>query len=159
MTMKENQALHDTGLYQPGVGRRVAKIVHGGDQTDLVPGTHVTHEDLQHYQLVGRRLQARATAAALGSLLRALLWPVRKIAKLAAAYARSGREAAAVRQLSALDDHLLEDIGIRREQIPAAVAGSLARSAAPDAPALPTASLKRAERPAGCNDAHRKAAA
>lgn len=157
MNTNQNQVRDGTGLLQPGVTRRAAKIVHRDDSHHLVPGTHVTVEELHRYQLLGRRLQARATAAALGSLFRALLWPAKK---LAAAYARASREAAAIRELSALDDHLLADIGLSRGQIPAAVAGLLARPAsARRQPVATVVHESRLERPAGCNDAHTKAAA
>lgn len=154
VTSKQYQAPSE--LCQARVTRRVASIAHRADAQDRVPGTHVTLEELHGYQLLGRRLQARATAAALGSLFRALLWPFRNLARV---FAQAGREAAAVRQLGALDDHLLEDIGIRRDQIPALAAGLATQPAQPHTHPRPTARVARGERPAGCNDAHTKAAA
>jgi uncharacterized protein YjiS (DUF1127 family) len=79
-------------------------------------------DEFHEYQLLGRRLQAQAMASAITVAFRGLVWPFKK---LAAAYARASREAASIRQLSALDDHLLADLGISRSQIPAAVAGLL----------------------------------
>ena len=155
MTIRENQARADSALYQPGLTRQVARIVDRGDSDNLVPGTHVSMDELHRYQLLGRRLQARATAAAFGSLFGALAWPWKKLAAL---YGPISREAAGMRQLSALDDHLLRDIGIRREHIPAAVAGLIARPAR--AQAAPAAVVEgRATPPMACNDPHVKAAA
>lgn len=138
MNITENQARSGIALYQPEVDRQIVRLVHPGDTDHLVPGTHVTMDDLHQYQLVGRRLQARATAAAFASLFRALVWPFQK---LAAAYGRVSRESAAIRQLSALDDHLLADLGIRRGQIRAAVAGLVERLVVPVVEA-PTAAVE-----------------
>ena len=155
MTITENQARAGIALLQPGLTRQVARIVHRGDSGHLVPGTHVSMDELHRYQLLGRRLQARATAAAFGSLFRALVWPWKK---LAASLAQIGREAASMRQLSALDDHLLRDIGIRREHIPAVVAGLLAQPVRANA-APASVVERRAAPPIACNDPHVKAAA
>ena len=145
-----------TTLLGPGVERRVATIVRRGDDTHLVPGTHVTMDELHQYQLLGRRLQARALAAALTGLARALVWPVRR---LVAGFRRAHREGVAIRQLGALDDHLLADIGLSRSQIPAAVAGLLDRPAEPT-PAAPVATLTpRPGRTATGADATRREAA
>jgi len=153
VTITRNQASKGIALFEPGVDRRIAVIVDQGDTDNLVPGTNVTMDALHHYQLLGRRLQARAMASALVRLFSAAVWPVKK---LAADYARGLREAAAIRQLGALDDHLLRDIGIRRENIPAAVAGLMSRPAV--AASAPVA-LRPAGRQAACNDPHAKAAA
>ncbi len=155
MNIRENQVRPDVPLMQPGLTRQVARIVHRGDTEHLVPGTRVTMDELHRYQLLGRGLQARAMAAAIGSLFRALAWPWRK---LPASLAQLSREATAIRHLSALDDHLLQDIGIHREQIPAAVAGLMARPTR--ANALPATALEQPpERRTACNDPHVKAAA
>jgi uncharacterized protein YjiS (DUF1127 family) len=153
LTIKRNQAPKGIALFGPGVDRRVAVIADRGDTDNLVPGTNITMDELHQYQLLGRRLQARATASALGDLFRAVVSPVKK---LAAAYGRVLREATAIRQLGALDDHLLRDIGIRRENIPAAVAGLMNRPAV--AHAAPVV-LPPAGQQAACNDPHAKAAA
>lgn len=155
MTIQRNQDRSGVVLLQPGVHRRVDVIVDRGDTDNLVPGTNMTMDELQRYQLLGRRLQARATASALTGLLRAVVWPVKK---LAATYGRVSRQAAAIRQLGALDDHLLQDIGIRREHIPQAVAGLMNRPAATDAASAPVV-LRAADQQAACNDPHAKAAA
>lgn len=156
VNIKENQARSDSGLYQPEVDRQVMRLVHHGDTDHLLPGTHVTMDELHQYQLAGRRLQARAAASAFTSVFRALVWPFRK---LAAAYARASRETAAIRQLSALDDSLLVDIGIHRGQIRAAVAGLLTRPAA-EAPAPATAAESpRSDRQPASNEPQARAAA
>jgi len=153
VTIRRNQARNGTALPGPGIDRRVAVIVDRGDTANLVPGTNITMDELHRYQLLGRRLQARATA--IGGLLNAVVWPVKK---LAAAYAWALREATAIRQLEALDDHLLRDIGIRRENIPAAVAGLMKRPAVAVA-APPPVGLRTAGQRAASNDPHAKVAA
>lgn len=156
LTTSKYQARSPIGLEQPGVSRQVARIVHRGDREHLVPGTCVTMDELHQYQLLGRQLQARAMGQALASLARALSWPFRKLAR---AQRRLGREAAAIRQLRALDDHLLRDIGISRDAIPHAVAGLAARIEAPgEAPTAEPVPV-RAECSLPCNDAHAKKAA
>lgn len=74
-------------------------------------------------------------------------------------WGRAHREGASKRALGAMDDHLLADIGITRDQIPAAVAGLLERAAPPDdtPPAATRATV--VERPTACNDAHVREAA
>ncbi len=153
MKIKRNQAPMGIALFEPGLDRRVAVIVDRGDTDNLVPGTSVTMVELHQYQLLGRRLQARAVASALSDLFRAV---VRSAKKLAAAYGRVLRETTAVHHLEALDDHLLRDIGIRRENIPAAVAGLMNRPAV--AHAAPVV-LRPAGQQTACNDPHVKAAA
>ena len=155
MTIKRNQAQERIALFEPGIDRRVAVIVDRGDTDNLVPGTGVTMDALHQYQLLGRRLQARSMASALGGLFGAVGWPVKK---LAAAYGRARRETTAIRQLGVLDDHLLRDIGIRRENIPAAVAGLMNRPEVANAAPAPVV-LRRAGQQAACNDSNAKAAA
>ena len=153
--IKRNQAPKRIALFEPGVDRRVAVIVDRGDTDNLVPGTSATMDELHQYQLLGRRLQARAMAWALGDLFRAVVRPLKK---LAAAYGRVLREATAVRRLEALDDHLLRDIGIRRENIPAAVAVLMNRPAVADAEPAPVL-LRPADQQTAGNDPNAKAAA
>ncbi len=126
MAIERNQAPTGIALFEPGIDRRVALIVDRGDTDNLVPGTGITMDELHQYPLLGRRLQARAMASALAGLFRAVIRPVKKLVQ---AHRRVRRQAAAMRQLGALDDHLLRDIGIRRDNIPATVAGSMGYSA------------------------------
>ena len=155
MNIRQNQDPPGVVLFERGVQRRVALIVGRNDRENLVPGTNVTMDELQRYQLAGRRLQARAVASALTGLLRAVVRPVKE---LAAAGGRARRQIAAIRQLGALDDHLLQDVGIRRENIPEVVAGLVSRPPATDAAAAPVA-LPTAGQPPACNDGHAKSAA
>lgn len=152
----QNQAWPDVALSQPEVERHVTRLVHRGDTDHLVPGTHLTMDEFHEYQLLGRRLQAQAMASAITDAFRGLVWPFKK---LAAAYARASREAASIRQLSALDDHLLADLGISRSQIPAAVAGLLEPQAATQPAAGLAVEPLRSEPRAASNDAEAKAAA
>ncbi len=155
MTIKQNQAQKGIALFGPGIDRRVAVIVDRGDTDNRVPGTNITMDELHRYQLLGRRLQARAMASALSGLFRAVVLPGKK---LAAAYVRARREATAIRQLGALDDHLLRDIGISRGSIPAAVAGLMNRPAVAGAAPAPVV-LRPARQQAAFNDPHANAAA
>ncbi len=154
LNIRQNQDPPQVVLREPGVQRRITLILDRGDADNLVPGTNITMDELHRYQLLGRRLQARAVASALAGLLRAVVRPVKK---LVAAYARVSRQVAATRQLGALDDHLLQDIGIRRDNISEAVASLMNQAATPAAPApvVPPA----AGRQAACNDPHAKVAA
>ena len=155
MTTQRNQAPSGVTLFEPGVERRVTLIVDGGDRYGLVPGTNISLSEFQRYQLRGRQLQARAMAKVLIGLGKAVAWP---FAKLAGAYRRSRVRAAAMRQLKAMDDHLLRDIGIRREDIPAAVAGLMSRPAPADALPAPAGRQPDRRQPA-CNHPRARAAA
>ena len=155
LNTQRNQDPPGIVLLAPGVHRRVAVIVARSDRDNLIPGTNITMDELHRHVVLGRRLQARAMASALAGLLRAVVWPLKK---LAAIYAPSRRQVAAIRQLGALDDHLLQDIGIRRENIPQVVAGLMSRPAVTDAAAAPVA-LRPSGQPAACNDRHARAAA
>ncbi len=155
LNIKGNQDPPGAVLFDPGVHRRVAVIVDRGDTDNLVPGTNVTMDELQQYQLVGRRLQARATASALAGLLRAVVWPVKK---LATAMGQVSRQVAATRQLGALDDHMLRDIGIRRDNIPQVVTGLMSRPAVAVAASAPVV-LRPVGQQAACNDPHARTAA
>ena len=159
MSNRQFQALESSGLYQPGLERQVARVVGRSGREQPVPGTGFTLDELQHYQRLGRRLQARAVAAGLSGLVRAVLRP---LAGLAAGFARARRHAAAIRDLGALDDRMLADIGISRGQIPAVVAGLEARNGGREAPARRTSTVltpRTGACPAGCNDAHAREAA
>ena len=155
MTERRFQALEYTGLIQPEVSEHAARITN-----HVVPGTGFTLDELHYYQLLGRRLQARAVATGLSRLFRAVLRPV---ADLGAGIARTRRRGAAIRQLSALDDRLLADIGITRGQIPGVVDGMQARSNAGDsrfeAPAATVVAARRHAPVESCNDAHAREAA
>ena len=157
MSKRQFQALESPGLYQPGVERQVARLVGHSGRDQPVPGTGFTLDEIQHYQRLGRQLQARAVAKGLSRLVSAVLRP---LAGFAAGFARARREAAAIRDLSALDDRMLADIGIRRDLPPAVVAGLEARNRAGETPvARPAAVVAARPRTSGCNDAHAQQAA
>ena len=152
---QQNQQPRTLRLFEPGVERRVSLIVDRGNRDHLVPGTNITMEELHRYQLLGRQLQARAMAAAFKGLFSAV---GRGIGRLVTGLRRARVQAAAIRELAAMDDHLLQDIGIRRDSIAAAVAGLMDRpAAAPPTPARDGAA-KLCQQPA-CNQPHGKAAA
>lgn len=157
MTSTQNQESAEIRLIEPSVRRRVSLIVHPGDREHLIPGTNISMDDLHRYQLVGRQLQARAMGAAIASLFKTVRSALSGVARL---IRQANQQAAAQRELAAMDDHLLQDIGIRREDIPAAVAGLMGReTVSPQAAAGGSvAEPARAPIPA-CNESHGKAAA
>ena len=155
MKITRNQAPPGLVLYEPGVHRRVAAIVDRDHTDNLIPGTSISMDELQRHVVLGRRMQARAMGSALAGLLRAVVWPLKK---LAAVYGPGRRQVATIRQLGALDDRLLEDIGIRRENIPQVVAGLVSRPAGPHAAPAPVL-LRPSARQVACNDRHARTAA
>ena len=153
MSERRFQAFEDTGLVSPEVSRQVLRV------TDyVVPGTGFTLDEIHYYQQLGRRLQARAVANGLSQLFRAVLRPV---ARLAGGIAKARRRGAAIRQLGALDDRLLADIGITRGQIPGVVDGLQARTSVEEAHvSRPVAAVVAAQAQVeSCNDAHAREAA
>lgn len=156
MNIRQNQEQSSVRLFEPGVHRRVDLIVHGGDREHLVPGTNVTMDELHRYQLVGRQLQARAMAAAISGLFRGAR---RFIAKLVTGVRQARLQAAAVSELAAMDDRLLADIGIRRDNIEAAVAGLMSRQAAAEAAPVRSVPATAPRRAPVCNQSQGKAAA
>ncbi len=81
MAIQQNQVPTGIAQFEPGVSRRLALIVDRGDESNLVPGTHVTMDELHQYQLLGRQLQARAMASAFTGLFKAVVGPVKKLAR------------------------------------------------------------------------------
>jgi uncharacterized protein YjiS (DUF1127 family) len=155
MTIRQNQSPARFTLREPGVDRRVTLLLDRGSGNNLVPGTGISLEAFQRYQARGRQVQARTMAAGLAGLVRGA---VRLVEKFSGAYRRSRAEAEAIHQLNAMDNRLLQDIGIRRADIPAAVAGLMKRQAVTrplTAPTVPQAP----EQPRACNEPHTKAAA
>lgn len=155
MNTQRNQHPVDLALFEPGVRRRVTLLTGRDGENNFVPGTGISLEAFHGYQARGRQLQARAMAAVFVGLARAAS---RAVKKLLAAYRRSRAQALAIRRLSAMDDHLLEDIGIRREVIPAAVAGLMERPVVIQAAPEKTLAPSPQRRPA-CNQGEAKAAA
>jgi uncharacterized protein YjiS (DUF1127 family) len=82
------------------------------------------HEVFEHHAKTGRELRAQA----LRRLVRGI---VGIIAQGAEALRRSDRRRVGYRELMALDDRLLRDIGLHRDQIPAAVKGLLRNESNP----------------------------
>jgi uncharacterized protein YjiS (DUF1127 family) len=153
LATQQNQAPAGIALFEPGVERRITLIVDGGSDQQLVPGTNIGLSEFQRYQLRGRQLQARAMASAIVGLAGAVAWPFKK---LASAYRRARMRATASTQLRAMDDHLLRDIGLRREDIPTAVAGLMSRQT----PARAATVVRQPDcRQPACNQPHVRAAA
>lgn len=142
-------------LREPGLERRVSLLVDRDSHNNFVPGTGISLEDFQRYQARGRQLQARAMA---GFFLSAARSVTRAFKKLLAGYRRSRVEASAIRQLRAMDERLLEDIGIRRDDIPAAVAGRMRRPPASRRPTAVTVVRAPKRRAAGSQEQTKAAA-
>ncbi len=78
------------------------------------------HEVIEHHAKTGRALHPQAVRQALRGLIRGIVGAVRQGAE---ALQRWHRRRVTYRELMALNDRLLRDIGLRRDQIPAAVEG------------------------------------
>ncbi len=89
----------------------------GSVGTDPALERRLFHEVIEHYAKTGR---AQAVRQALRGLIRGSVGAVRHGAE---ALQRWHRRRVGYRELMALDDRLLRDIGLRRDQIPAAVDG------------------------------------
>ncbi len=86
------------------------------------------HEVFEHHAKSGRALRAQAVRQALRGLIRGSVGAVRQGAE---ALRRWHLRRVTYRELMALDDRLLHDIGLRRDQIPAAVKGLLRNESNP----------------------------
>lgn len=98
--------------------------------TRVRPSIHISDEDIRAAIARGRRLHARQVRESFNAaFVRPLAAIVRATAALASYVARECRKAsnrrATIRELSALEDHLLRDIGVERRDI-ADVARALA---------------------------------
>ena len=99
------------------MGRLTNQTYRGSMGTDPDLERRLFHEVIEHHAKTGRALRAQA----LRRLVRGI---VGIIAQGAEALRRWHRRRVTYRALMALNDHLLQDIGLRRDQIPAAVDGS-----------------------------------
>ncbi len=88
------------------------------------------HEVIEHYARTGRALRAQAVRQALRGLIRGIVDAVQQGTE---ALQRWHRRRVTYRELLALNDHLLHDIGLHRDQIPAAVEESLRNEPGPAA--------------------------
>ncbi len=101
------------------MSRLTNQTYRGSVGTDPALERRLFHEVIEHYAKTGR---AQAVRQALRGLIRGIVGAVRHGAE---ALQRSHRRRVGYRELMALDDRLLRDIGLRRDQIPAAVEESL----------------------------------
>ncbi len=96
--------------------------------TDPALERRLFHEVIEHHAKTGRALRAQVGRQALRGLIRGIVGAVRQGAE---ALQRWHLRRVGYRALMALDDRLLRDIGLRRDQIPAAVAGLLRNESNP----------------------------
>ncbi|MDX1433853.1 MAG: DUF1127 domain-containing protein, partial [Gammaproteobacteria bacterium] len=131
MNARKNQASEMSWIGQPGVHRRVSLTLRGGLPGDALPPMYYETDAVDYYQRKGRRLQARAVAQGLRGAAR---WLASGIGAALRGARERHRLRVAERQLGALDDRLLRDIGLTRGDIPAVVRGTLAGTFRPTVP-------------------------
>ena len=120
MNRLTNQTYRGSVGTDPALERRLSLV--GQSFTGFDWGTRpaLSHEVIEHYAKTGRELRAQAVRQALRGLIRG---SVRAVRHGAEALQHWHRRRVTYRELMALDDHLLHDIGLHRDQIPAAVEG------------------------------------
>lgn len=118
---------YQTHLAQDSAFERRLSLV-GQSFTGFDWGTRqpFSHNVIRHHVNTGRELRAQAVRQALRGLIRGILDAVRQGAE---ALQRWHLRRVTYRELMALNDHLLHDIGLHRDQIPAAVEGLLRNEA------------------------------
>ena len=103
------------------MSRLTNQTYRGSVGTDPALERRLFHEVIAHHAKTGHALRAQVGRQALRGLIRGIVGAVRQGAE---ALRRWHRRRVTYRALMALNDHLLQDIGLRRDQIPAAVDGS-----------------------------------
>jgi uncharacterized protein YjiS (DUF1127 family) len=97
---------------------------------DWATGRDLDHDTVKHYATVGRELRAQAFRQALRRLSQAIAGASGRAAR---ALKHRRLRHASIRQLVALSDHQLKDIGLLRAEIPAAVDRLLRNESQPTA--------------------------
>jgi uncharacterized protein YjiS (DUF1127 family) len=101
-----------------GFDRGLSLLSQGLTGYDWAPRRDLNHGAVKHYTKVGRQLRAQAFGQALRGLSQAI---VGAFGRAARAFQHGRVRRASIRELSALSDHQLKDIGLFRAEIPAAV--------------------------------------
>ena len=120
MNRLTNQTYQTPFAQDPAFERRLSLVGQSFTGSDWGTRAALSHEVIEHYTQTGRALRAQAVRQALRDLIRGIVGAVRQGAE---ALQRWHRRRVTYRELMALDDRLLRDIGLRRDQIPAAVEG------------------------------------
>ncbi|MFQ5545656.1 MAG: DUF1127 domain-containing protein [Acidiferrobacterales bacterium] len=111
-----------------GFDRGLSLLSQGLTGYDWAPRRDLDHGTVKHYTKVGRQLRAQAFQRALRRLVKrtagTITWAVEALQ-----HRRLRR--AGIRELSALTDHQLKDIGLFRAEIPAAVDKALRNESQP----------------------------
>jgi uncharacterized protein YjiS (DUF1127 family) len=120
MSKLTNQTYRSSVGTEPHLERRLSLV--GQSFTGFDWGTRpaLSHEVIKHHVKTGRELHARTVRQAFRSLIRGIVGGVRQGAE---ALQRWHLSRVTYRELMALDDHLLHDIGLHRDQIPAVFEG------------------------------------
>ncbi len=101
-----------------GFDRGLSLLSQGLTGYDWAPRPNLDHGTVKHYTKVGRQLRAQAFQRALRRLAKRTVGTIRWAVE-AVQHRRLRR--ASIRELSALTDHQLKDIGLLRAEIPAVV--------------------------------------
>ncbi len=130
MSRLTNQTYLGSVSTGPDLERRLSLV--GQSFTGFDWGTRpaLSHAVIKHHPKTGRELHLQAVRQALRGLIRGSVSAVRHGTET---LQRWHRRRVAYRELMALNDHLLHDIGLHRAQIPAAVEESLRNEPGPAA--------------------------
>lgn len=101
-----------------GFDRRLSFLGQSLTGYDFAPRRDLDHDTVKHYTTVGRQLRAQGLRQALRRLAQAIAGASRRAAQ-ALKHRRLRR--ASIRELAGLTDRQLDDIGLFRAEIPAAV--------------------------------------
>jgi len=101
-----------------GFDRRLSFLGQSLTGYDFAPRRDLDHDTVKHYTTVGRQPRAQALRQALRRLAQAIAGASRRAAQ-ALKHRRLRR--ASIRELAGLTDRQLDDIGLFRAEIPAAV--------------------------------------
>ncbi len=119
LTKRNSKVNRLTNQYSnSGFDRRLSFLSQSLTGYDFAPRRDLDHDTVKHYATVGRKLRAQAFRLALRRLAQAIIGASRQAAQ-ALKHRRLRR--ASIRELARLTDRQLDDIGLFRAEIPAAV--------------------------------------
>ncbi len=138
-----------------GFDRRLSFLSQSLTGYDFAPRRDLGHDTVKHYATVGRKLRTQAFRQALRRLAQAIVGASRRAAQ---AFKHQHLRRTSIRQLARLTDRQLDDIGLFRAEIPAAVDRLLRNESQPAAaPKSKVVTIPATKNPA--NDERSKLAA